>query len=85
MSKLESIINEICPQGVNYIPLGEATEMQRGTSITRILSREPSRLSQVAKNQPTIVTKRIETLTLSRWLAVEHTQDMFRIGIALFL
>lgn len=35
MSKLESIINEICPQGVNYIPLGEATEMQRGTSITK--------------------------------------------------
>lgn len=24
-----------CPEGVSYIPLGEATEMQRGTSITK--------------------------------------------------
>lgn len=37
--KMDRDINNLCmrfcPEGVSYIPLGEATEMQRGTSITK--------------------------------------------------
>ena len=36
MSKLlEQLINELCPEGVEYIRLKECTEMKRGTSATK--------------------------------------------------
>ena len=38
MTKLNELINELCPNGVEYRTLGEVTEMQRGTSLTRINS-----------------------------------------------
>lgn len=38
MSKLlEQLINELCPEGVEYIRLKECTEMKRGTSATKKL------------------------------------------------
>ena len=35
MSKLEELINELCPNGVIFKALKEISEMKRGTSITR--------------------------------------------------
>ena len=38
MTRLNELINEFCPDGVEYKTLGEVTEMQRGTSLTKINS-----------------------------------------------
>ena len=38
MSKLDELIQEFCPDGVEYKRLGEVSEMQRGTSVTKRLS-----------------------------------------------
>ena len=35
MSKLEELIQELCPDGVEYKKLGEIVEYQRGKSITK--------------------------------------------------
>ena len=35
MTKLEQLIEELCPNGVEYHELGKIAEMQRGTSITK--------------------------------------------------
>ena len=35
MSKLKNLIAELCPNGVEFKPLGEIAEMQRGTSLTK--------------------------------------------------
>ncbi len=35
MSRLDELINELCSNGVEYKKLGEVSEMQRGTSITK--------------------------------------------------
>ena len=35
MSKLTELLNELCPDGVEYRPVGEVAELQRGTSITK--------------------------------------------------
>lgn len=35
MTKLEQLINELCPSGVEYKNLNEVSEMKRGTSITK--------------------------------------------------
>ncbi len=35
MSRLDELINELCPNGVEYKKLGEVPELQRGTSITK--------------------------------------------------
>ena len=35
MSKLQELIQELCPDGVEYKKLGEVCEMQRGTSLTK--------------------------------------------------
>lgn len=35
MSKLEELINEFCPNGVECRRLSEVSEMKRGTSITK--------------------------------------------------
>ena len=40
MSKLDELIKELCPDGVEYKTLGEVCEMQRGTSLTRANSVE---------------------------------------------
>ena len=38
MTRLNELINELCPEGVEYKMLGEVTEMQRGTSLTKVNS-----------------------------------------------
>lgn len=35
MSKLDELITELCPDGVEYRQLIDVTEMQRGTSLTK--------------------------------------------------
>lgn len=35
MSRLADLINEVCPDGVEYKPLGEVAELKRGQSITK--------------------------------------------------
>lgn len=35
MSKLEELIQELCPDGVEYKKLNEISEMKRGTSVTK--------------------------------------------------
>ena len=40
MSKLQELIQELCPDGVEYKKLGEVCEMQRGTSLTKANSVE---------------------------------------------
>ena len=35
MSRLADLINELCPDGVEYKPLGEVAELKRGQSITK--------------------------------------------------
>ena len=40
MTKLDNLIKELCPDGVEYKTLGEVCEMQRGTSLTRANSVE---------------------------------------------
>ena len=35
MSKLEELINELCPNGVEYKKIKEVTEMKRGSSLTK--------------------------------------------------
>ena len=35
MSKLDELIRELCPDGVEYKKLKECTEMKRGTSATK--------------------------------------------------
>ena len=40
MSKLQELIQELCPDGVEYKALGEVCEMQRGTSLTKANSVE---------------------------------------------
>lgn len=35
MTKLEKLINELCPDGVEYVKIGDVTEMKRGTSATK--------------------------------------------------
>ena len=35
MSKLTELLDELCPDGVEYRPVGEVAELQRGTSITK--------------------------------------------------
>ena len=35
MSKLEQLINELCPDGVEYVELKNIAEMKRGNSITK--------------------------------------------------
>ena len=35
MSKLQELIRELCPDGVEYKKLGEVSNMQRGTVITK--------------------------------------------------
>lgn len=35
MSRLDELIAELCPDGVEYKKLSVATEMQRGTSLTK--------------------------------------------------
>jgi len=35
MNQIEQMIHELCPDGVDFRKLGEACEMQRGTSATR--------------------------------------------------
>ena len=35
MSKIEQLITELCPNGVEYKAIGEITDMQRGTSLTK--------------------------------------------------
>lgn len=40
MTKLNELINELCPSGVEYRTLGEVCEMQRGTSLTKANSVE---------------------------------------------
>ena len=35
MTKLEKLINELCPNGVEYKKLKEVSEMKRGTSVTK--------------------------------------------------
>lgn len=35
MTKLEQLIEELCPNGVEYHELGKIAEMRRGTSITK--------------------------------------------------
>lgn len=40
MSKLEELIEQYCPDGVEWKPLGEATIMKRGTSATKGIMQE---------------------------------------------
>lgn len=40
MSKLEELIQQYCPDGVEWKPLGEATIMKRGTSATKGIMQE---------------------------------------------
>ena len=40
MSKLNDLIKELCPNGVEYKRLGDVAEMQRGTSMTKKDARE---------------------------------------------
>ena len=40
MSKLEELIQQYCPDGVEWKPLGEATIMKRGTSVTKGIMQE---------------------------------------------
>lgn len=40
MSKLERLIQQYCPDGVEWKPLGEATIMKRGTSATKGIMQE---------------------------------------------
>lgn len=35
MTKLEELIQKLCPNGVEHKPLNEVSEMKRGTSITK--------------------------------------------------
>ena len=35
MSKLDVLIQNLCPNGVKFIPLKDAAKMQRGTAITK--------------------------------------------------
>ncbi len=35
MSRLDELITELCPDGVEYRKLKDVTEMQRGTSLTK--------------------------------------------------
>ena len=35
MNKIEQLIEELCPQGVEFLALGEVATLQRGTSITK--------------------------------------------------
>lgn len=35
MSKLEELINELCPNGVDYIPLKDVSDVKRGERITK--------------------------------------------------
>ena len=35
MSRLDELIAELCPDGVEYRKLKDVTEMQRGTSLTK--------------------------------------------------
>ena len=40
MSKLDDLINKLCPDGVDYKPLKDVSIMQRGASLTKANSRE---------------------------------------------
>ena len=40
MSKLEELIQQYCPEGVEYKPLGEVSNMKRGTSATKEAMKE---------------------------------------------
>lgn len=35
MSKVDELIQQLCPDGVKYVALGEVTELKRGTSISK--------------------------------------------------
>ena len=35
MSKFDELIKKLCPDGVEFKPLGEVCEMKRGTSLTK--------------------------------------------------
>ena len=35
MNKIEKLIQELCPEGVSHVPLGEVAELKRGSTITK--------------------------------------------------
>jgi type I restriction enzyme S subunit len=50
MNKIESLIEELCPQGILHCQLGEVAELKRGTSITKTQT-EPGEVPVIAGGQ----------------------------------
>lgn len=70
MKNLETLIQELCPDGVEFVKLGDCCSFKRGTTITaKMQFLEMYLFWLVVKNQLIIITRQTERARLL-WLLV---------------